>query len=65
MKKFLLFAVLALSFVSLAACTDKNKDSSSNSSSISSNRPSDDVEVEAGGSYRPEWDYELPEDPFN
>lgn len=61
MKKFLLFAVLALSFVSLAACTDKNKDSSPN------NRPSDDIEMEAGGAYGSDWDndFELPEDYFD
>ena len=61
MRKFLLIAVFVLSLVSIASCTNKDKDSSPSSS------PSDGVEVEAGGSYRPEWDndFELPEDYFN
>lgn len=59
MKKFLLIPVLALSLLSLAACTEKNKDSN--------NRPSEDVEMEAGGAYRSDWDndFELPEDYFD
>ena len=61
MKKILLIAVLALSFISLAACTEKTKDSTSSS------RPSDDIEMEAGGAYGSDWDneFELPEDYFN
>ena len=50
MKKFLLIPVLALSLLSLAACTEKNKDSNANS------HPSKDVEMEAGGAYRSDWD---------
>ena len=59
MKKFLLITVLATSFISIAACTEKNKDSN--------NRPSEDVEMEAGGAYRSDWDndFELPEDYFD